>query len=74
VKARALVIINPGNPTGQCLPRETMVEILSFCAERGLLLMADEVRTHTRTHFGPPLPPLPALLPPALPDDSINWL
>jgi len=43
VKARALVIINPGNPTGQCLPRDTMEQIVSFCSERGLLLMADEV-------------------------------
>lgn len=43
VHARALVIINPGNPTGQCLPRETMQEIVNFCAEKNLLLMADEV-------------------------------
>lgn len=43
VQSRALVIINPGNPTGQCLPRENMVEILQFCEAHGLLLMADEV-------------------------------
>jgi aspartate/methionine/tyrosine aminotransferase len=43
VKARALVVINPGNPTGQCLPRSTMREIVEFCAEKNLLLMADEV-------------------------------
>lgn len=43
VQARALVIINPGNPTGQCLPRATMEEIIAFCVEHDLLLMADEV-------------------------------
>lgn len=43
ILARALVIINPGNPTGQCLPRENMQEIVDFCASKNLLLMADEV-------------------------------
>jgi aspartate/methionine/tyrosine aminotransferase len=43
VQPRALVVINPGNPTGQCLSRDSMVEILQFCAEHNLLLMADEV-------------------------------
>lgn len=40
---RALVVINPGNPTGQCLPRDTMVEVVEFCAKNKLVLMADEV-------------------------------
>ena len=40
---RAMVVINPGNPTGQCLPFELQKEILKFCSERCLLLMADEV-------------------------------
>ena len=41
--ARAMVVINPGNPTGQCLPFALQLEILKFCSENGLLLMADEV-------------------------------
>jgi aspartate/methionine/tyrosine aminotransferase len=40
---RALVIINPGNPTGQCLTAENMREIVTFCYEQRLLLLADEV-------------------------------
>ncbi|KAL0082200.1 pyridoxal phosphate-dependent transferase [Phycomyces blakesleeanus] len=40
---RALVIINPGNPTGQCLDAGNMRDILSFCYEEGLVLLADEV-------------------------------
>ncbi|KAI6651384.1 tyrosine aminotransferase [Oopsacas minuta] len=40
---RAMVVINPGNPTGQCLPFHMQVEILKFCNEQRLLLLADEV-------------------------------
>ena len=40
---RGLVVINPGNPTGQVLEEENMREIVSFCAENGICLMADEV-------------------------------
>lgn len=40
---RALVVINPGNPTGQCLGYENQVEIVEFCKKRGLVLLADEV-------------------------------
>ena len=40
---RALVVINPGNPTGQCLDKANMIEIVKFCKSEGILLMADEV-------------------------------
>ncbi|KAI8371295.1 pyridoxal phosphate-dependent transferase [Choanephora cucurbitarum] len=40
---RALVIINPGNPTGQCLTASNMQEIITFCYEQRLMLLADEV-------------------------------
>eukprot|EP00899_Mesostigma_viride_P015787 jgi/Mesvir1/24209/Mv10923-RA.5 len=40
---RSLVVINPGNPTGQVMDRTNMDEVASFCAEEGLVLMADEV-------------------------------
>ncbi|KAI8342128.1 pyridoxal phosphate-dependent transferase [Chlamydoabsidia padenii] len=40
---RALVIINPGNPTGQCLSEENMREIIEFCHSERLVLLADEV-------------------------------
>ena len=43
VSVRGLVVINPGNPTGNCLPEEDMREIVRLCAEEGLVLMADEV-------------------------------
>ncbi|KAF8938632.1 hypothetical protein BGZ58_000445 [Dissophora ornata] len=43
VDTRALVIINPGNPTGQCLTVENMREIIEFCRKNRVMLLADEV-------------------------------
>ncbi|PNS15106.1 hypothetical protein CAC42_2335 [Sphaceloma murrayae] len=40
---RAIVIINPGNPTGASLPAEDVKAVLGFAADEGLVVMADEV-------------------------------
>ncbi|CAM0138256.1 alanine transaminase, variant 2 [Umbelopsis sp. WA50703] len=40
---RALCIINPGNPTGQCLSEGNMREIIEFCYTNRIVLLADEV-------------------------------
>ncbi|GFS89843.1 alanine aminotransferase 2 [Nephila pilipes] len=40
---RALVVINPGNPTGSVLTHENIVKIIKFAYEENLFLMADEV-------------------------------
>ncbi|VAH46577.1 unnamed protein product [Triticum turgidum subsp. durum] len=40
---RAMVIINPGNPTGQCLSEANIRELLNFCYQENLVLLADEV-------------------------------
>ncbi|GMH14184.1 hypothetical protein Nepgr_016025 [Nepenthes gracilis] len=40
---RALVVINPGNPTGQVLSEDNQREIVEFCKTEGLVLLADEV-------------------------------
>ncbi|CAG8570675.1 3397_t:CDS:2 [Acaulospora colombiana] len=42
-EVRALVIINPGNPTGQCLTERNMREIIEFCYNERIVLLADEV-------------------------------
>lgn len=42
-EVRALVVINPGNPTGQVLSRQNQEEVVRFCAREGLVLLADEV-------------------------------
>lgn len=40
---RAMVIINPANPTGQVLSMANQEEIVEFCRKEGLVLLADEV-------------------------------
>ena len=40
---RAVVVINPGNPTGQVLSEETAAEIITWCRDNNICLMADEV-------------------------------
>ncbi|KAL6846188.1 hypothetical protein ACP4OV_023636 [Aristida adscensionis] len=40
---RAMVVINPGNPTGQVLSITIQEEIVEFCRKEGLVILADEV-------------------------------
>ncbi|KAL6883703.1 hypothetical protein ACP4OV_011117 [Aristida adscensionis] len=43
IVVRGLVVINPGNPTGQVLVEENQHEIVEFCRNEDLVLLADEV-------------------------------
>ncbi|PJF17667.1 PLP-dependent transferase [Paramicrosporidium saccamoebae] len=43
VDVRAICIINPGNPTGNCFSRDAMRDIVTFCKQNRLILLADEV-------------------------------
>ncbi|KAL3632110.1 Alanine--glyoxylate aminotransferase 2, mitochondrial [Castilleja foliolosa] len=43
ISVRALVVINPGNPTGQVLAEDNQKQIVDFCKKEGLVLLADEV-------------------------------
>ncbi|KAL3379398.1 hypothetical protein AABB24_000221 [Solanum stoloniferum] len=43
ITVRAMVIINPGNPTGQCLSEQNLRQIIQFCHEENLVLLGDEV-------------------------------
>ena len=43
ITTRALVFINPGNPTGQCLTEENLRDLIQFCYTNHLILLADEV-------------------------------
>jgi alanine-synthesizing transaminase len=42
-KTRAIVLINPNNPTGVVYERETLRKILAVAAEKGVLVFADEI-------------------------------
>lgn len=56
---KALVIINPGNPTGALLDEATQIALVKLCEEHSLVILADEVyqanlhqrQTHTFTSF-----------------------
>jgi alanine transaminase len=43
IKPKAIVLINPGNPTGNVFKRKSMEQIIAFAHSRNLILLADEV-------------------------------
>ncbi|KAJ1700490.1 hypothetical protein LUZ63_000269 [Rhynchospora breviuscula] len=43
ISVKAMVVINPGNPTGQVLSESNQQEIVELCRKEGLVLLADEV-------------------------------
>ncbi|GAB4028781.1 MAG: pyridoxal phosphate-dependent aminotransferase [Elusimicrobiota bacterium] len=43
IKPVAIVVINPGNPTGSVLSKENIKMIISFARKNGLSILADEV-------------------------------
>lgn len=43
IKAKILVLINPGNPTGAILSREIIADILKIAAKYGIVVISDEV-------------------------------
>lgn len=40
---RCIVVINPGNPTGQVLSKSNIQEIIDICYKNNILIIADEV-------------------------------
>jgi len=42
-RVKAISVINPGNPTGSVLGRDSIALVLDFARERGLSVLADEV-------------------------------
>lgn len=43
LNVRALAMINPGNPSGNVMTHDDVATIAEFCAEHGIVLLADEV-------------------------------
>eukprot|EP00271_Cylindrocystis_brebissonii_P008817 TRINITY_DN23318_c0_g1_i1.p1 TRINITY_DN23318_c0_g1~~TRINITY_DN23318_c0_g1_i1.p1 ORF type:complete len:485 (-),score=121.74 TRINITY_DN23318_c0_g1_i1:638-2092(-) len=43
ITVRALVFINPGNPTGNCLSEDNLQELVRFAYQEKIVVMADEV-------------------------------
>ncbi|BEJ17528.1 hypothetical protein CspHIS471_0609290 [Cutaneotrichosporon sp. HIS471] len=51
IEVKCLAVINPGNPTGGCLSREAMQDVVQLCYDEGMVLLADEV--YQRNIFDP---------------------
>jgi len=43
IDVRAVVVINPGNPTGNCLSEENIRDVLRLAHQKRLVVLADEV-------------------------------
>lgn len=43
IDVRAVVVINPGNPTGQVMSYDNIAEVVQWAAKRDVLVLADEV-------------------------------
>ena len=43
IDVRAICVINPGNPVGNVMSLKSMQNIIKFCYDNGLVLLADEV-------------------------------
>jgi alanine-synthesizing transaminase len=59
-RTRALVIINPNNPTGAVYPRELLEQLVAIARRHHLLLMADEIYDGI-TYDGAQFEPLAAI-------------
>lgn len=46
ITPQAMVIINPGNPTGSILSFDTLADILKLASKYGIIVIADEVYQH----------------------------
>jgi aspartate/methionine/tyrosine aminotransferase len=53
-RTRAVVLINPSNPTGAILPEETIRGVLELAARHNLLVITDEVYRELSFHERPP--------------------
>ena len=58
-RTRAVVVVNPNNPTGSFVKRQELKALNALCARRGLALIADEVFLDY-AHDGPTRPSLAA--------------
>jgi gliotoxin/aspirochlorine biosynthesis aminotransferase len=75
-KIKAVVLCNPQNPLSRCYPRESIVECMEFCQERGLHLISDEIYALTTLHdapdYAPPFASALSLTEPLVPEGAVK--
>ena len=52
-RTRAIVVVNPNNPTGSFLKQEEHEELVRICRDRGLAIVSDEVFSDYARHDDP---------------------
>jgi alanine-synthesizing transaminase len=62
-RTRAVVLIDPNNPTGAIYPESTRRDLIALADEAGIVIFADEV--YGDLAFGGPVPPIGSLAPDA---------
>lgn len=62
-RTRALVVIDPNNPTGAVYSRDVRLQLLDLADRHGIMLLADEV--YGDLAFDGPVPPMASLAPDA---------
>ena len=62
-RTRALVVIDPNNPTGAVYPQQTRVELLDIADQHNFVLLSDEV--YTDLAYDGPVPPIGSFNPDA---------
>lgn len=60
-RTRAIVVVNPNNPTGAVYPREVLQAIVELAERKGLMLLSDEIYDHI-TYDGAQFVPLATLV------------
>ena len=57
-RTRALVLVNPGNPTGVSYPQEVVDGLYGICRDAGIWLISDEVYNYFHADYPHPASPL----------------
>jgi len=52
IRARAIVVINPGNPTGGVLTEDNIRMVIRFAKRHNITILADEVYQETSISLG----------------------
>ena len=57
---KIMIAVSPNNPTGHCIPKREMQNLVVFCARRGIVLIIDEVFASYKLNHDPELLKQPA--------------
>jgi aspartate/methionine/tyrosine aminotransferase len=75
-RIKAVILCNPHNPLSRCYPRESIVECMEFCQERGLHLIADEIHAlsalKTSLDYAPAFTSALSLTEPLVPEGAVK--